>query len=175
MSIEIHCSHCQKLIRAPDEAGGKHGKCPYCKQSVYIPTPPDDGIALAPIDEDDERRDKELRRESISYSASVDRDKGRKYDTGDRGGGGKVRPDTGHTIDARESIDVTAEVEGYIVAMRDSKLDKADAIVLRLRRSRGRARNHIEGLILDQMPPSIGNVPAPLMKGFLKSLLDRLK
>ena len=173
MSIEIHCSHCQKLIRAPDEAGGKHGKCPYCKQSVYIPTPPDDGIALAPIDEADERRDEELRRESISYSASVDRDKGSKYDVGD--GGGKRRPDAGNTIDAREAIDVTAEVEGYIVAMRDSKLDKADAIVLRLRRSRRRARNHIEALILDQMPPSIGNVPAPLMKGFLKSLLGRLK
>ena len=39
MSIEIHCDHCGKLIKAPDDAGGQRGKCPYCHQSVYVPAP----------------------------------------------------------------------------------------------------------------------------------------
>ena len=67
MSIELHCPQCQKLIRAPDGAGGKRGKCPFCGSMVYIPTPPDEGeeIGLAPIDPDEERRAEELRKEAI--------------------------------------------------------------------------------------------------------------
>ncbi len=73
MSIELHCPKCAKLIRAPDNAGGKRGKCPYCKESIYIPLRPDEAeeIGIAPIDEEEERRVKELRRESIGYVAAV--------------------------------------------------------------------------------------------------------
>jgi hypothetical protein len=59
MSIDLHCPQCTKLIRAPDNAGGRHGKCPYCEAKVYIPTPPaeDDEIKIAPFDATDAKRD----------------------------------------------------------------------------------------------------------------------
>ncbi|MCH7474571.1 MAG: cytochrome C oxidase subunit IV family protein [Gemmatimonadetes bacterium] len=48
MSIELHCPQCEKLIKAPDTAGGRHGKCPYCGRDVYIPAI-SATAALAPV------------------------------------------------------------------------------------------------------------------------------
>ncbi|MGB2987225.1 MAG: hypothetical protein WBE26_15250, partial [Phycisphaerae bacterium] len=123
MSIELHCPQCQKLIRAPDTAGGKHGKCPYCGEKVYIPMPPDESeeIALAPIDEEEERRAEELRREATQYAAAVD--KATESDA--------VADDATASADLSQApgevVDLGAEVEDFIIAMRDSKLDEADA------------------------------------------------
>lgn len=54
MSIEFHCDHCARLIRAPEKAAGRRGVCPFCKQSVYVPTPPEEieEIPLASGDAD---------------------------------------------------------------------------------------------------------------------------
>lgn len=37
MSIEIRCPGCQKLLRVPDSAAGKHARCPECQQVVNVP------------------------------------------------------------------------------------------------------------------------------------------
>lgn len=55
MSISITCEKCNKKIKAPDEAGGKYGSCPHCKNKCYIPLPLRDGeeeLKLAPLEED---------------------------------------------------------------------------------------------------------------------------
>ena len=39
MSISLHCESCKKKIKAPDETGGKWGKCPHCGHRCYIPLP----------------------------------------------------------------------------------------------------------------------------------------
>ena len=44
-----------KRSKAPDEAGGKYGSCPYCKSRCYIPLPLKEGeeeLRLAPLEED---------------------------------------------------------------------------------------------------------------------------
>lgn len=53
MSIVFQCEHCHKEVRAPDSAGGRRGRCPYCGQSSYIPAPvsEEDLLPLAPVDE----------------------------------------------------------------------------------------------------------------------------
>ncbi|MFH1369898.1 MAG: hypothetical protein ABII09_01220 [Planctomycetota bacterium] len=38
MSIRIICEKCGKPVKAPDSAAGKRGKCPFCKNSVQIPS-----------------------------------------------------------------------------------------------------------------------------------------
>ena len=40
MTINFECGACGRTIEAPDAAGGKRGKCPYCGQSNDIPRPP---------------------------------------------------------------------------------------------------------------------------------------
>jgi hypothetical protein len=177
VGVELHCNHCGKLIRAPEGAVGQWGKCPYCLQSVYIPSPADADageIPIAPLDEDLARRDREAHEEAAAYLASLDRDKpGRRETPPARG----ARPaDRGRTPAASpgEIIEVPQEVERFVLAMRDSKLDDAERVVGRLRRVRQRAVDYVQALLLDQMPPKIGNLPPALTKGFLKTLSDRL-
>ncbi|MBU0717054.1 MAG: hypothetical protein KJ749_02300 [Planctomycetes bacterium] len=167
MSIELHCTRCSKLIRAPDEAGGKRGRCPYCKESVYIPMPPEEGeeFKLAPIDEAEEQRARQLRREAIGYAASVDHETATPPDGA---AGGVPAPPPG------EVIDLAAEVNAFLVAMRDSRLEDADAVVATLSKAGNRARDYVEGLSVDEMPPEIENLPPPLVQGFLKALVSRL-
>ena len=72
MSITFRCEHCGKDVKAPDSAGGKRGKCPYCHQSNYVPAPvsDDEVLDLAPEDEDYERH----RREEIQTLRRKERD-----------------------------------------------------------------------------------------------------
>ncbi len=176
MSIEIPCPQCRKLIRAPDDAGGKRGKCPYCKDSVYIPLPPDEAgeIPLAPIDEEAERRAEELRREAIRYAAAVDKVRDSRAAAGNAASSAGSAPPMPA---AGEAVDLGAETEAFVLAMCDSKLDTAEAAAARMKRAGSRARDYVEGLLLDPGaagPPQYENVPAPVVQGFLKALLSRL-
>ena len=45
MSIRVVCPSCKQTVQAPDNAGGRSGKCPFCQQSIQIPMP---GAAAAP-------------------------------------------------------------------------------------------------------------------------------
>ncbi len=61
MGITFRCEHCRKEVQAPDESGGKRGKCPFCHQSTYIPSSvaEEDLLPLAPLSEEEERQEKE--------------------------------------------------------------------------------------------------------------------
>lgn len=167
MSIELHCPECRKLIRAPDEAGGKRGKCPYCKITVYIPMPPDDSeeIRIAPLDDDDARKAEELRRESIRFATAVDH----VTDTGPDDDASSVGGAPG------EVVDIADQVERFVRAMHESKLDAAESAATELKKNTSRARDHIEGLLVAEAPAHFEDLPRPLLLGFLKMLLGRLK
>lgn len=161
MSIELHCPGCTKLIRAPADAGGKTGKCPYCSRKVYIPMPREElePIPLAPIDPDEEAREAEMRRESANYMATVE------------GGGDGTIPQGG---DSGQVIDYDDEVRQFIKAMHTSDLQTVERIVSKLSRNPGRSREYVQGTIVDEIPLAVEGVPPPLVQGFLKSLLGRL-
>jgi len=167
MSIELHCPQCQKLIRAPDDAGGRNGKCPYCKASVYIPLPKtsdDEEIRIAPIDPEEERRERELRRETIRYVAAVEQ----ATDAGIDDMGPSSPSETGDVVDMAD------EAETFVRAMHRSQLEEADSAAARLRRTGVRGRDYVQGLLMDEIPPEYKGIPQPLVHGFLKALLSRL-
>jgi len=170
MTTELHCPGCSKLIRAPDGAGGKKGKCPYCGRMVYIPMPESeiDAIPIAPIDENEEARDARMRQESTAYIAAIDHVGER--DTGGAGPG----TDATQRVAPVEPVDVADEVMRFMLAMRDSELDLADQCVKRLARARSKSAEYVNGLMLDELPLRVENVPPPLVQGFLKTLLSRL-
>ena len=175
MSIELHCPQCGKLIRAPEDSGGKKGRCPYCKRTVYIPTPLSDGdtIALAPIDPEEEARDAALRRESAQYAASVEKADGTTTTPSTAGRGGK--PSARPPKPAGDVVNIGDLVSSFIRAMHESKLPEADRIVEKLKKAGARAKDHVQALTLDEIPPAVGNVPPALAQGFLKALLGRLE
>lgn len=179
MPIELHCPQCQKMIRAPDTAGGHHGKCPYCGNSVYVPMPvtdDEDIIPLAPLDEAEERRAEEERREALRFAAIVDKaTEGVSPEPSGRG-----KPMVGARSPSRGTdtpgvvVELKTEVESFVLAMKDSKLDVAESAANRIRKAGDRGRDYVQGLLIDEMPPKIGNLPPPLVQGFLKNLLSRL-
>lgn len=174
MPIKFHCSHCGKLVKAPDEAGGKRGRCPACKESVYVPLPPDadDPIPLAPIDEQKVKADAQARAESSRAAAALDHE-----DRIPPEGAMPTRtPETAAAIPTVEPIANAGElIERFVRSMRDSKLDDADRIAKQLRADRRRTKAAVQQLMLDEIPPaSLGDIPPPLLKGFLKNLQGRL-
>ena len=113
-----------------------------------------------------------LRRESAEYIASVGHDTVPPPEGNEPGqsGGSTVRPPPA----PGEAIDLGAEVRAFLTAMRDSKLEEADQAVASLEKAGPRARDYVEGLMLDEMPLQVENVPPALVKGFLKTLVSRL-
>jgi hypothetical protein len=174
--IDLHCNHCGKHIRAPDEAGGKHGKCPYCKQDVYVPMPAAEieEIPLAPLDGERQRREQELSDEDRRYQAAIsheDREPPEKP-----GRGGSAGTETAMPLPRPDDvIDVPGLVVRYVLAMTDSKLDQADRIAAKLEDASDKARDEVQRLMVDELPPAgLGGVPPAVYKGFLKTLLGRL-
>jgi phage FluMu protein Com len=49
MPIEFSCPSCRQLVRTPDSAGGKKGKCPQCQTVVQIPPAPAAGKRHMPV------------------------------------------------------------------------------------------------------------------------------
>ena len=67
MAISFNCESCKKKVNAPDDAGGKYGKCPHCNHRCYIPLPKSDGeeeLKLAPIDPGEESEYEKKMREA---------------------------------------------------------------------------------------------------------------
>ena len=66
MSISFNCESCKKKIKAPNETGGKWGKCPFCNHRCYIPslkTADEAELTLAPLDANEETQMEELKQE----------------------------------------------------------------------------------------------------------------
>ncbi len=177
MPIEFHCSHCNKQIRAPRDAGGRRGKCPYCKQSVYIPTHPDDTeeIGLAPLDQGEEAQRRQMTEESLRVQAELAHESREPPETGKpvpiEGGLGVPPPPSL----SGKAVNVDKAVVRYVNAMRASRLEEAEQVCALLKTDAGRAREHIQRLMVDEIPPAgTETIPPALFKGFLKTLLDRL-
>lgn len=179
MPIELHCNHCGKLVRAPDEAAGKHGSCPACHQSVYIPTPSEklDPLDLAPVDPDFERRRKQLVHETANMAARVLRD---------REGLGPEKPgDRAERMAAAERAasapkpvsaspqQVTQWVIGYAAAVAGGNLQETEQLEEAIRGNLPAAQDAIQRILVDEIPPAaLSKIPRPVLVGIFKKLRE---
>jgi phage FluMu protein Com len=186
MPIELHCNHCGKLVRAPDDAGGKHGKCPSCHQTVYIPTPPDqlDALALEPVDTEFERTKKRLAREAAEMAARVLRD---------REGLGPEKPgDRAERVAAAEraaassaaaaaaaprptatASQVNEWIIRYAVSVAQGDLAQAERLETEIRANMKLAEDAIQRMLVDELPPvALAKIPRPVLVGIFKKLRE---
>ncbi len=175
MKIELRCEDCGKIVRAPREAAGKRAKCPSCGSDLYIPTPEDEleELPLAPEDTDAVRREAALQAERRQLERIISHD---------RAGASGGEPPAGRARGGRSAPaaaagggggggDVDALVIDYLRALRDANLDGADETLGVLKTQRARARQVVERLIGDQIPPpELADVPPAVYQGFLKRL-----
>lgn len=178
MPIEFHCEHCGKMIRAADEHGGKHGKCPACHQRVYIPSPEIEPLELAPVDELAERRARQAVVESNQLADALlsDAAPSPASATGPERGPNRAATSAGHRAGgaaprAEPTIDVGSHVNEYAIAMFEGDLEEAQQIADGLRRQPRPVEETIQRILADEIPPAaLDHIPRPVLIGFLRQL-----
>jgi hypothetical protein len=172
MSITFHCEHCGKKIEAPDAAGGKWGKCPGCKNKVYVPSKePADELKLAPLDTEEERRQRALYAETVRLRQEILNE----TEVPEEGAQPKKEsnpPKQGALSDAELEIDIIA----YLRQMADGDLEDAERTAKTLIPSGNRAIKILERIALSEIrEPEIADIPQNVLAGLIKSLRGKFK
>ncbi len=170
MSITFHCEYCGKKIQAPDNAGGKWGKCPSCHNKLFIPPPPDAGdeLKLAPIDESEIEREKRLLAESfklqqniLSETAVPEDEKGAK---------------PAKSAAAADDKKVTAQIVTYLKFMVNGDLDKAERLISTLKSFGDQSPDVLDQIAYgEKSVPELENIPQQVLFGLIKELQSRLR
>ncbi|HUU21156.1 MAG TPA: hypothetical protein VM389_01345 [Phycisphaerae bacterium] len=169
MTITFRCMHCHKVVKAPDAAAGRRGKCPYCQQSNYIPAPvsEDEILDLAPEDEEYERH----RREEVERLLAKERELLAE-------GAAEVaesRPPLEHREDLA-SEDLHHFVVNYCLDMANAKLERAAVHVKKLKEFRGAGVQAVDDFLMGTaLEPALGKIPPRVLQGFLKQLRQQLR
>lgn len=174
-------------MTAPREMAGRVSKCPACGNPVYVPTPEEEieELPLAPEDVSDLQKEAMLQAErrrldSLLLRENDGRDSG---ETSEPAGRTAVPPGAGSQPGAGQTGGVGSigsrlekALHTYLVAVRDSNLDAAERALNILRMQPRTARELVDRLATDQIPPpEMAKVPATVYQGFLKSLRSRLQ
>lgn len=178
MSIEFTCEHCGMGIKAPDDAGGRNGKCPHCKGVNYIPRPTsEEELDLVPLDEEEEQRRKTAAARDLAFQRKLLAEKPAPEDRGARKGRGRGESSSGisehPTLTSKQ---VTSLVVSFIDAMSSGTLEKADKISAQLSGQRGTVSKILDDLMQDDVSGyGLPAIPKPVLHGFLKQLRSKLK
>ena len=171
MSITFHCEHCGKKIEAPDNAGGKWGKCPGCHNKVYVPSkPPADELRLAPLDDEDDRRQKELIAETIRLREDILKE----TDVPEEGAAGKPQPAA--KPGALSEAELTASIISYLRWIADGELEEAERTARTIIPYGAKAVRILERIALSEIPePELADIPQQVLSGLIKSIRNRLR
>jgi hypothetical protein len=166
MAIAFHCEHCGKKVEAPDGAGGKRAKCPSCHNKVYVPSlDSDEELKLAPIDGDEEEKQKKLMDETYHLTQEILLER----DTPD-GPPGAARP----ALEISEK-ELTKNIILYLRQMANGELDDAtrtaDSIVPYSRQAVG----ILDRIAVSEIPePELADVPPQVLSGLIRNLRTRI-
>jgi hypothetical protein len=166
MSIIFHCEYCGKKVEASDGSGGKRARCPACHNKVYVPSlDSDEELKLAPIDRDDEEKQKELMSETYHLTQEILLE--REVPDGPPGSG---RP----ALEISEK-ELTKNIILYLRQMANGELDDAtrtaDSIVPYGRQ----AVMILDKIAVSEMPePELADVPPQVLSGLIRNLRTRI-
>jgi hypothetical protein len=168
MSIKFHCDHCGKRIDAPDNAGGKWGKCPACHNKVYVPQAETDGedeLKLAPLNETEEEHQKRLIAESFQLTQSILQEK-------EVPGAGTTPTGPGQDIDEEKLTEIVVR---YLRQMYEGDLDDAQRTADTIATHRRQAKDIIDRIASDSSSdPELLDIPPHLLSGFIRNLRTRI-
>lgn len=163
MAITFHCESCKRKINAPDNAGGKWGKCPFCSHKCYIPSPPspdDEEIKLSPIDENDEEKYKQMMKETFKVSNEL------LHQTQE------PPEDKSGNIDDKE---LAGRIINYLKLMADGSLDEAQNLAEKILPYRKSAKNILQQFLKAKTPlPGLQTVPKKVLDHYIKDMITKM-
>jgi hypothetical protein len=176
MSIELHCTSCNHLIKAPDEAAGRMGKCPHCGGTNYIPHQGGDELDLAPLDANEEKKRTNAALEDAAYQRSLLHERSM---PGEPGGKGAVRkpgaPGQPAVPAGMTSREIVSHIVHYIDAMSAGKLPQADEIASQLSKYKTATLKTLDDMAREDLSGyGLPALPKPVLNGFLKQLHSKL-
>jgi hypothetical protein len=168
MAITFHCEHCGKKIEAPDNAGGKWGKCPACHNRVYVPgTEPDEELKLAPLDTADQAEQRRLMAETRRIEQEILSEQDEVLDDS------AERAVPVYDISDKE---LTKNIIVYLRLMADGDLEQAERIAGSIIHSGKRALKILDGIALSEIPePELSDIPSQVLSGLVRTLRARIK
>jgi len=175
--IQFHCEHCGKKISAPDASGGRLGKCPYCKQSCYVPMPRDqvDEIPLAAEDPDEEKHRQQLIRETQRLQAQLLDHQEEPPVSGSAGKGGSAGRGAASPV-PQPVVSLDDLIGRYISAMVKGQLAAADQFASSIVSQGKKALQRIDDLAMTGLAdPELQSVPANVVAGFFRQLRSKFQ
>jgi len=166
MPIKLHCSSCGKKMEAPDSAGGKWGKCPACHAKIYVSSPQieEDELKLAPVDETEEQKRKQLMRETYRLTQDILEEKGVP----------EAPASIGPTPEINEET-LTNHLIRYLRQMANGDLDTAQRTADLIVPHRRKAATILEHLAKSYPPdPELEDVPQQVLSGLIRNLRTRI-
>jgi hypothetical protein len=164
MSISFHCESCKKKITAPDDAGGKWGKCPSCNHKCYIPTPRKDDeeeLNLSPLDEEEEEKYEKVMRETQNLTGAL------LHQTET-----PPEPAEGGEIDDKQ---LTILIIKYLRQMADGQLDEAQTTADKIVPYKSQVKTALQNILSAERPePELADVPKKVLVGFVRNILTRI-
>jgi hypothetical protein len=166
MSIIFHCEHCGKKIKASDGTGGKWEKCPACHNKVYVPgLDSGEELKLAPIDGDDEVKQKELMHETYHLTQEILLE--REVPNGP--------PGTTKSVSDISEKELTKNIILYLRQMADGELDEAIKTADLIAPYSHQAVKILDAIAVNEMPePELADVPQQVLSGLIRNLRTRI-
>jgi len=168
MPISFHCESCKQKIKAPDETGGKWGRCPHCKHKCYIPLPkpPDEPeLKLIPMDESEEtqmdqlmRETKNITKEILSQSSLPEED--------------AAAPGGAQTVEEKEIIKTCIL---YLRQMADGELAAAEHTFSQLKKHKKTALRVLSSMARSDRPePELADLPPRMLEGMIRDVSAKM-
>jgi len=163
MPVQFHCVHCGRKIEAQDSATGKWGKCPACHNRVYVPAPETgEELRLAPIDEAEEQRKKQLLAETYKITQDILQQK-------------EIPEYAQPPVPDMTDEELTDTIVAYLRQMADGQLDLAQENQRIIAAHADRARPIIDQIAVSDMPPAaLADVPPQVLAGLIRKLRSSL-
>ena len=168
MGISFHCKYCDRKIQAPDSAGGKWGKCPSCHNKLYVPDlSSGDELKLAPINEDDEIKQKQLMDETFKLTENILLEK----EVPDEQSPSKITPSASGTSDKK----LMKNIITYLQQMANGQLDKAEKTASSIIPSGNQAVQILDEIAQGEIPmPDSAAIPKQVLSGLIETLRDKI-
>ncbi len=168
MTVSFHCESCKKKVKAPDEAGGKWGKCPFCEHRCYIPLPKsadEPELKLAPIDESAESQVGDLMRETHDLTQKILKER-QPIDDG---------PDDDPGAQQAVEKEVLKQTIVYLRQVADGQLKQADQTFETLGRHKKQALHILSAMARAEQPePELSDVPDGVLHGLIRDTQKKL-